>query len=155
MTTQNKGEVLFGSFWLAVGLFAVFYSFSLGLGSVHTPGSGLTPFLFGAVLCGFSAANLIYLLGKKPKDTRDVGLPLKSWKLGFMILCLLAYGVFLEPAGYLVATFVVMIFLFRFADAKWTGSVMWSAMLTGITYFLFSSLGVILPRGVLRAVTWL
>lgn len=158
MTGEKKGEIQFGLFWLFLGIFAMAYAYTLGLGSVRNPGSGLTPFLFGLFLSGFSAANLLSQsrAGQANGEPSGEGaLPLRSWKLLVMILTLLAFGLFLEDIGYLVTTFVVMVVLFKIADTKWIASVLWSLGVTCITYFLFTYLGVVFPAGIMSFLGWL
>ncbi len=158
MTTEKKGEIQFGLFWLLLGIFATIYSCTLGLGSIHNPGSGLTPFLFGLLLSGFSAVNLLSHLRTHRDNEKPAGegaLPLRSWKLLIMILSLLAFGVFLEDVGYLITTFVVMAVLFKIADTKWIASVLWSLGVTCITYLLFTHLGVVFPAGIMSFLGWL
>ena len=47
---MRKYDLTIRFFWLALGLFVVIYSYTLGLGKLIDPGPGLLPFLLGSDL---------------------------------------------------------------------------------------------------------
>ena len=128
-------------------------SHKLGLGSFRDPGSGLMPFLLGALLLPISFYRLVRSARKKdPEDKMMVKQP----KINFEKLCLIlaslfAYVLLLERIGFLIATFLLLSLLFRSMGSKKLTYAIGAAGLTVlVTYALFTFLGVRFPPGVLR-----
>ncbi len=124
----------------------------MGLGEIHHPGPGFMPFYVGIILLIISFSLLArYLLqkgyraktGEEQKDARNVT------KIVIAIASLVAYGVFLERLGFLVATFLLVGILFRTAGVKRYHFIVLGTILTVvISYILFTSLGLKFPKGV-------
>lgn len=63
----------------------------------------------------------------------------------------LAYVLFMEPGGFLLCTFIFVLFYLKFIEGqKWTGSLLFSGLTVVVTYFSFTQfLGVPLPQGII------
>lgn len=126
-------------------------SLGLGIGSASNPQSGFMPFWIGVLLLAFS----LILFGTAYQDrsikVRWVDLWHKlHWQKSLLAAVFLAVYIFLLPwAGYLMATSVLMIALFRLTAMKAWAALAGAALAVGFSYGLFSLiLKTPLPRGI-------
>ena len=138
---------------MGLGIFVASYSYKLGLGKISSPGPGLFPFLLGALFALLSFFKLLAAFLKRDKveeGLQEEGGPVNYTKLCLVGASLFAYGIFLEPLGYIIITFLVMAILFRATGYKiWPKALGYSAIVVVITYFLFTNLGTRFPSGLL------
>ncbi len=147
MGNSDRGS---GLFFLGFGLFVLVYSYrTLPLGTFKDPEAGLFPFLIGIIMMGFAAGILIGSFREKPRKVPAFGSHVH--KVVLSALAILCYVIFLEPGGFLLCTFPFMLFYLKFVERlKWTGSLLFSGLTVGLTYFSFTHfLGVPLPQGVI------
>jgi len=126
---------------LAFGAAVSFEARKLGIGRVSAPGAGFFPFWLGVSLLlssGFLAVTFLLSAEKKSIEER-VLLKGTAWhKVVWVVTGVLLYAFLLEPAGYLVATTLLMIFLFRASESqRWLSMTVWSVAVTVLTYILF------------------
>jgi putative tricarboxylic transport membrane protein len=134
-----------------VGVAYVVESFRLGIGSPHSPGSGFVPFFTAAVLVLLSLISII----RKSKATKgapaegQTGMHMRSVLL--VVFGLFGYVVSLRWLGYLISTFLMLLFLFRAGGIRRPWFVLAAAVLTTATsFFIFDwCLSLRFPRGVL------
>jgi putative tricarboxylic transport membrane protein len=147
-------------FWAALGIFVAAYSYRLGLGKLLEPGPGLMPFALGTILCLLALCKLV---GETRSGNREEGPIIKAQvhvggrgdvgRIAGITLTLLIYALLLEVLGYIVTTFLVMAFLFRFAGYRgWPLILLYAAIIAGVTYFGFTYLGTRFPPGILSLV---
>ena len=141
-----------GLFWLAVSIFICVMSLQLGFGTFRTPGPGFLLFWAGIIL-GILGIILWFLANAKNKEIRktlDLWKGLKWNKVIFVLVALYIYIFLLPKVGYLITTFVFLVFLFSIMER----SRMWiqvafaliTATATYVVFYLW--LGVQLPRGI-------
>jgi hypothetical protein len=143
--------------WVALGIFVSAYSLKHGLGRFNRPGPGFFPGLLGVIICCLALYKLVteFLYAKATGAAKEAipveaSRPSRVGKLVFIALTLLAYALLLEWLGYIIITFLAMISLLRFSGyASWIRIIVYSAIIAGISYFLFNYLGVMFPPGVL------
>jgi len=142
-----------GLFGLLLGIFIMIKSVSLDAGGFRQPGPGFFP-LFGAILLTlFSAILLAQCFLAKAHAIRSTGVVEgeKPRLALYAFLGVVAYAFVFEPLGFIVATFLLVVFLLRVVTPKkW-----WVTFLTAVTVSL-SSYGVFtvllkseLPDGIL------
>ena len=74
-------------------------------------------------------------------------------KVYFVAGSLFAYALFFERLGYIFATLLFLIFLFRISSAsKWWFILSASVITVSATYILFTVLGVRFPYGILKGI---
>jgi putative tricarboxylic transport membrane protein len=150
---MKKYDIYGGLFWLAMGLFVCLVSLlKFGLGSFGYPGPGFFPFLVGLLLFFLS----IGMIGRALKE-RLTSADFKEWpsfrrNVTITLLVLFVYAFVLESIGYLIASFLLFVYLFKFPSGKrWWVSIAFSVLVVGITYYFF---GVLLktqfPTGILN-----
>ncbi len=113
----------------------------LGIGRVSAPRAGFFPFWLGISLLLSSGILVIkFLLSaeKKPPEDHASRMGMAWRKILFVVTGVLLYAFLLEPLGYLIATCLLMVFLFRASESqRWFSVVSWSVMVSALTYVLF------------------
>ena len=139
-------------FWVALGIFVSIYSYRLGLGNVVNPGPGLFPFCLGVIL--FVIATIVltqFLITNGAPETERDKQPANPLKAIAALAVLFTSALLLEVLGYVLVTFAALAILFRIAGYKNIIQIVgYSVAIVGITYLLFTYLGVHFPPGILR-----
>ncbi len=101
--------------WLAFAIYICIASSLLSFGSFHNPGPGFLPLLVGIFLGIFSIiAFLQAFLSKETEEIVQSWYSKKRWKkLIWVLVAMFAYAFCLEILGFLVSTFLLLVFLFR------------------------------------------
>jgi hypothetical protein len=123
---------------------------TLPIGTWMDPGPGLWPLSAGLMLGGLSAVVLLRSRAGKSPQEKVPWYPGKTWRrIAAVILALLLCTAVMEWLGYPLATFLLMICLFRVAEPrKWAVTLGGSAVIALASYWLFQQwLGTQLPRG--------
>jgi putative tricarboxylic transport membrane protein len=152
-----KNRDIFSSLlWIAVGILFLVGALQQGLIRKGLPGPGFLPFLTAIVFIFLSLLVLGAALRKRRKasgaEKKIEFFPERdSWKkILLAIFALFAYGVSLGYAGYILTTFLFMLFVMKFVEPQSWKTTFLIAVATVIsTYMLFVVLlEVRLPRGV-------
>src|ERR671922_397499 len=117
--TKRTLDIVSALFWFALALFVCYRATLLGLGRASEPGSGFIFFWSGLIMACLSLMVLIASLqGVVEERQRLFG---TNWPKLFLILVgLVLYGLLLERLGFIVTTFVLLIFLLRIsAETRW------------------------------------
>lgn len=140
--------------WLALSGIGLTASLRLGIGALRSPGPGFIPFWAGIGLAFFSCillgSNLIAKTQAMPNDNRAKAATRRN-RLLVVIAALTLYCLTLEKLGYLLATFGLMIVLFRLGKMRSWTMIMGALAVSLSSYGLFALLlGTPLPRGIFR-----
>ncbi len=116
-------------------------SIRLGLGRVNDPGPGMIPLGTGALLILFSLAAIVESAVRKGEEEPPC-FGNRRWPLILGVLFVIfIYAVVLQVLGFLLATFLLLAWLFRVSGVRgWTAAVAASLATTGLTYLLFDTL---------------
>ena len=143
--------------FLLLSVYISIESYRLGLGKLSMPGPGTFPFIAGAALGIISASLLIRTLLKEPlrKTLAEPGEDSEpiNWQNIFLTLAaMLVYVVILNWLGFVLSTFVLMIFLvWAVGRARWHVSLITALSITIASYLLFEvALDAQLPKGILE-----
>lgn len=125
------------------------------MGPLNTPGPGFFPLVIGGVL---SLLSIILLVRTLWADTGPEGKltfwkEKRSWgKVLFSLLGLIFYLIFLNYLGYLLTTFLFIVYLLKFIGKKgWRTSILIAILIAASSYVLFQiGLGVSLPKGMIK-----
>lgn len=143
-------------FWLVVGMGVTFGSLKVGFGTFLSPGAGFITFFAGSMLCFLSLFLLIVSLRNRDSDNgfeiRWKGL--EGGKVIFVMALLGGYALLLQWLGFLITTFLLLLFLFRVKGTYSLRKVIGMSLLISIgTYLVFQVwLRVQLPKGILERV---
>jgi len=143
-------------FWIVIGVYVSIGAYRLGLGNFHQPGPGFIFFLAALFLTILSAIDLGSSFIGKPKVAVDkkekpiwVGV---RWQKVLLVLAGLSlYTYLFNYLGFLTATFLLMVFLFKAVEpTKWWISIVGSLTTILISYGIFELwLKVPFPQGFL------
>jgi hypothetical protein len=143
--------------WMGLAILLIIGSQHLGIGTLRKPGSAIMPFLVGVLLLIASVCLLVTttLQKEKTRNEQIVATPATGGAKGHvkMLLivlgALIVYGFALEPLGFLVASFLLMFFLFWGMRVRFITSLWVSILAVAASYSLFTYFGVVFPDGVL------
>ena len=139
--------------WLIFAISICIESGRLSFGSFHNPGPGFLPLLVGLILGIFSLIVFLQAtLSGKPQESLPPWYPKERWrKLIWVLIALFSYAVCLETLGFLISTFLLLVFLFRYGmePKRWVVAIGASAMASFSSYAVFELwLRTQLPRGI-------
>ena len=142
MKAYDRGSSLFG---LLLSISILIESLRLGIGTVHNPGTGF--FAFGASgLLGILSLILFLktLFIKGPVKVKPFFFG-TLWKRALLVLiALLIYSKLMPSIGYLISTFLLMVFLLCILESNRMRWFLWSLiisfLITIISYYVFSIL---------------
>lgn len=137
----------------AIGLYAAFFSWNIGLWRSSSPGEGLFPFFAALAVTLLSVAGLIALrLERRRADEPTARLePGAARRLGYYLAGLIFYGATLGLLGFFVSTILSLTFILLVAERyHWRMALALVAGTVIGSYLLFALwLGVIFPDGTL------
>lgn len=143
-------------FWLLVSIAVITESFRMGIGTLQSPGMGFMSFWAAGLLAALSLILLIKTILGRRKAKNKSTLSRGGWhsKVVIPLSALVVYALIMPVAGYLISTFVLMTFLYWFADPTGLRWFFWclifSFLTTAISYYVFSVLlNCQFPAGVL------
>ena len=142
---------------MVFGSLFVIGAWQQGLVKKGVPGPGFLPFICGIALIGISLMVLIVALGKdKNKNREEAGLEKffpereSGRRVAFALTAPILYAIVLPYLGFLLTTFVFMLFMLRLMEPqKWYKVFLVSFFTALLAYLLFGALEVQLPRGIL------
>jgi putative tricarboxylic transport membrane protein len=142
-----RRDVVVATLALALGAAAIFESAKLPLGTVRNPGEGFFPWWISAVIVLLALVLLTQALTSRPSANQQA--PGRITKVTALLLVLAAYTFLLDSLGYLLCTFLLVLFMLRATDAQRWPVALSMALLTALgSYVLFAIwLSVPLPRG--------
>ncbi len=142
-------------FWILIGAGVAIHACRLGLGSLHQPGPGFIFFVAAVllILTGSIDLAMAFLKNlKEGKEGRRIQLGPRWKRVLFLLIVLCFYVYAFNILGFLVATFLLMVFLFKGIEpTKWWITVVGSITTILISYGVFQLwLKVPFPRGFLE-----
>jgi len=116
-------------------------SIQLGLGTTRQPGPGFITFGASGLLGVLSLICLIRTFAGKVKTGEVLFKNILWWRVVLSGLAILAYALVMPTLGYLITTFLLMLFLyFMIHEQKWYWVVISSLLSSLGSYYLFSKL---------------
>ncbi len=142
-----RRDVAVATLALAFGAAAAFESAKLPFGTIHNPGQGFFPWWTSVVVVLLATILLIQTLKLRASTALD-----KSGRIAkvvALLVVLAAYTFLLDPLGYPICTFLLVLFMLRVLDPqRWTVALSMAALTAVGTYVVFAIwLSVPLPRG--------
>lgn len=152
---MKKKDLIPAFIWMGLGIAVAAISYGLQLGTLRNPGAGLMPFLLGILLSLCSVPILIGSLltisrTKAKQGDEGIWSGVQFKRLIFVVFSLVCYAMILEKVGFVIATFLLLIILFRvIGSRKWLFALMTSAIVVFLSYLLFVTLlKVEMPSGI-------
>lgn len=137
--------------WLLFALYICIESMRLPLGSFRDPGPGFLPLLVGIILGILSTVSFFQACKNEAQALRTSWYPKERWKsLTGVLMALMVYAGVLEIIGFLLSTFLFLVFLFRsgLESRSWFWAIGGSALTSFACYAVFDLwLRTQLPKG--------
>jgi len=151
MFSQLNNDQWSSLFWFICGLVSCIASINYGVGDLHNPGIGFTPFLAGLAISIFSVFGFVKSTLRQKKGIRWKS-PMKGAMWGRALLtvgALLVYAFLLTSLGFTLCTALCVSFLFRIGKFyRWPVAIAGGIVTAFAIYGLFVALlKVQLPRG--------
>ncbi|MCX7340043.1 MAG: tripartite tricarboxylate transporter TctB family protein [Hyphomicrobiales bacterium] len=142
----TAGEIFLGSVFVCVGFFWIVTAIRLPIWDGFAPSSGFLPLVYGVMLIGLSAAALVFEANSGNQSAELAG-PVQRPVMVIATLAAGAAGV--DPAGFAVSMFLMMLLLFSVIEKlPLLPSVLVSSGFALILTLVFRTwLGVPLPIG--------
>src|SRR4030042_2921972 len=131
-------------FWFIIAVYTAIQAYRLGLGSLRHPGPGFIFFLAALFLIILNAVDLAGASIKKSKiEKREppMWIGLRWQKILLVLGSLSAYAFSLNLAGFLLPTFLLMVFLYKGVEpTKWWLAIVSSLITVLLSYVIFKVL---------------
>lgn len=131
-------------FFMFISAAYLYFASDLSFGKLSAPKAGFLPTLAGVCACFISMVIIIrHFL---PHHSEDAS-PVNGRKLIFATIGLICYLVILSVAGYFLATFITLLYLFKVTETTgWKQPLVISVGMAAGCYFIFKQyLGIYLP----------
>jgi putative tricarboxylic transport membrane protein len=144
---MSKRDIGVATVTLIFGAAAAFESAKLPFGTVHSPGQGFFPWWTSAVIFLLALLLLFQALSSRSSVAREGSG--RVAKVAALLVMLAAYTFLLEPLGYPLSTFLLVLFMLRAIDTqRWPVTLGMAAITAVGSYVLFAIwLSIPLPRG--------
>ena len=144
---MRSRDALAAAVALLFGATALYESAKLPFGTVHSPGQGFFPWWTSAAVVLLALILLFQALTSRPSIAPEAAGRIA--KVARLVIVLVAYTFLLDALGYLICTFVLVLFMLRAIEPqRWTVALGMAAMTAAGSYILFAIwLSVPLPRG--------
>jgi len=130
------------------GLLALEEARKLRFGTIARPGPGFFPVVLAAAFSLVCIALLVSAM--RARDVEGTPGARLGWrKIVAAMAALFVYALALEPAGFVIATFALLLFFFKVIERqRWLGAIAGSLVTACVTYLVFKVwLHVQLPAG--------
>jgi putative tricarboxylic transport membrane protein len=148
---MRRAYIIANLVWLALAGAICAESIRLKVGSFHMPGPAFLPFFAGALLGILSLISLVQTWKEKAKQEPGPWSGTPFVKLALLLGVLFVYTALLEVLGFILGTFLLLLFLFRVVEpVGWKTVILVTVFTMGGTYLLFGILiESTLPKGFL------
>ena len=148
---MKKTYIFANLFWTGLAVAVCIESLQLQIGSFHQPGPAFLPFLAAVLLGILSLISLLQTLKGTLQDDYNAWAKMSFLKLGLVVASLFLYVLLLNTLGFLLDTFILLLFLFRVMEPyRWTKVLFASLLTIGAVYaFFVVLLDSRLPKGFL------
>jgi putative tricarboxylic transport membrane protein len=148
-TGRKRADVVSAIVLILFAAFLIFESSSLPISSEYGPGPGLFPLALGVII-GFLAILLLWDgLNPKVKDKPSKFQNKQGLFAAELVMAgLVGYGVLITRLGYLITTFLLVVFLMKIVTRdKWLTALLTALGVTLLLFMIFTvGLDVHLPR---------
>ncbi len=138
---MRRYEMISTMFFMALGAYVSLSGWRMGFGSWQEPGPGLIAVLAGGVLFGLSGLWCVmsllkdWGLGAAKRFFPEAG---SARRVGLLALGLVGFTLILEHTGFIIACFLLMLFLLRAIEPqKWRLSLVFAIVTTIVCVAVF------------------
>jgi putative tricarboxylic transport membrane protein len=128
-------------FFLTVSIAVFVGSLQLGLGTTHQPGPGFVSFGASGLLGLLSLIAFLRTFAGKEQSEKTLFKNTLWWRVILSGSAILVFALVMPTLGYLITTFLLMLFLyFMIHEQKWYWVIISSLLSSFGSYYLFSKL---------------
>lgn len=148
---MRKAYIIANFVWLALAAAVCAESLRLNVGSFHAPGPAFLPFFAAGLLGVLSLISLVQTWREKEEQKTSPWAGTPFVKLVLLLAVLFLYTALLQVLGFILGTFMLLLFLFRVVEpVGWKTVFIVTVLTMGGTYLLFGVLiESTLPKGLL------
>ena len=150
MKKKNIGSSIL---WLLFSVIVCIESYKLNIGTLHNPGPGFYPFCIGLTLILFSLIVLLssIFLQKEEASQEKTGEKSNIKDILLVVISLFLYAIVYEHLGFVLSTFLFIIFILKIIERKkWLIAISFAIFTAAISYVVFNLwLNANLPKGIL------
>ena len=145
----NNSELWAGVAGLLFGTFVIWSGHALKVGSISDPGSGYVLFYTGMLICILAVVISASASVEGGRTFAELWAGASWPKPLTVIVCLAAFSLLLEPAGFILASIPLLLLLFRMIEpVRWTLALPLAVLVPlGIWWILSRLLLIQLPSG--------
>jgi putative tricarboxylic transport membrane protein len=150
---MRVADLVISAAFFVMGAWMIWQSTMLPQFSVFGPGPEFLPNIAGGLLIVLSALLFVSTVRKGEVTPADFWPNRSGWyRVGVMVFALFLYTALLEVVGYLLLTFLYMVFmLFALSKYRWFVKIGLAVFITLLFYQIFvGMLGVPAPKGILN-----
>lgn len=151
MPSRLRADTVTALLALALAIYIAFEGKAMGLGHASDPGSGYIQFWTGLIMAGLAITQLVHsLLPSADKySLGSVFADIRWGKVLYVTALLVIYTALLEYLGFILATFILLVVLFKTVEPQgWVISIVGSAITTLVAWGVFVYwLGTQMPAG--------
>jgi hypothetical protein len=141
--------------WIGFGILVCWGGLNLGFGSFSQPHAGFMPFLAGLLLGLLALGDLVSGIvrqWKSEKSDFEIWADIHWKKLLLTMVILFLYTAFFTTLGFVIATILLLFYLYRIVEPKPWKWVVFASVLTTLLFYLGFKVGLDsqLPRGLLE-----
>ncbi len=152
MLRRLRADTVTALLALAIAAFIIQQGVELEVGDSHNPGSGYILFWTGIIMAGLA----LIVLGQSLLPTGDhtslgaVFRDVRWWKVVYVVALMIAYAAVLPTLGFVIATVLLLLALFKTVEPQsWTVSIVGATLTTLSAWLVFVRwLGTQLPSGI-------
>lgn len=152
MSRGLRADTVTAALMLVIAGYVIHQGIDLEIGDSHNPGSGFILFWTGLIMAGLSGVVLVQSLlpSGDPIGALQVFADIRWGKILYVTALLVAYTAILSPLGFIIATAILLVILFKTVEPQsWTVAIIGSALTTGSAWLVFVYwLGTQLPSGI-------
>ena len=127
---MKKTYIVANLFWLALAVTVCILSWSYNVGGLRNPGPGFLPFYTSILLGCLALISLVQTLKGASGPASEIWGGIGFRKLGLLLGVLFLYVVVFDLLGFLLATFLLLLVLFRIMEPYGWKTVLASALIT-------------------------
>jgi len=148
---MKRTYIIANLIWLILSVAICVESWRLKIGGFHQPGPGFLLFFAGALLGILALISLVQSLKEIEPKGPAIWVGVNFLKLGLLVGVLFLYTILLPKLGFLLGTFLLLLFLFRVVEPYRWRKIFFASLLTmGVIYgFFVIILESRLPKGLL------
>ncbi len=136
---MTRKDRLSGIFIIVFSGVTVYLALKLPMGTFGKPGPGIFPLVLSVIIGVLSLSLFLGTFRSKRESEPGEIIPPK-WRLAYLLGDLLLYSFLFRPLGFLISTWVFLIFLKPIIKKKWIPVLLGSLFISLIFFFFFGYL---------------